>query len=144
MPPTSEVDLQQLKQTVSILDLARERGLQPKRHGSGTWKVTCPLHDDKEASLVITPEKNLWHCFGCGKGGSNIDFLAEVDRLSVGDAIQELAKRSPGSMNPDAPAPEPMPKPDPRPPRTAATAQQSRGLLPESLRPGTRRPGLPP
>ena len=130
MPQLSspEVDLQQLKQSVSILDLpfrpkrrtkamiARERGLDPKRHGSGTWKVTCPLHDDNEASLVITPEKNLWHCFGCGKGGSNIDFVAEVDRLSVGEAIQELAKRSPGATEPGSPAPPPpKPPPDPRP-----------------------------
>ena len=73
----SRIDLQQLKQAVPLFDLARERGLEPKRHGAGTWKVNCPLHEDAEASLVITPSKNLWHCFGCDKGGSNIDFVAE-------------------------------------------------------------------
>jgi len=85
------IDLPLLKQGVPLLDLARERGLDPIRHGNETWKVNCPLHEDAEASLVITPGKNLWHCFGCDRGGSNIDFVAELDRLSTRDAILALA-----------------------------------------------------
>ena len=88
------IDLQLLKQTVPVLDLARERGLDPRRHGNGTWKVNCPFHEDGQASLVITPSKNLWHCFGCDKGGSNIDFVAELDRVSVRDAILALAEKA--------------------------------------------------
>jgi len=89
-----KVDLKQLKQAVPVLDLARERGLEPRRHGNGTWKLNCPLHEDNEASLVITPSKNLWHCFGCDKGGSNIDFVAQLDRVSVRDAILTLAEKT--------------------------------------------------
>ena len=92
------IDLPRLKQAVPLLDLARERGLDPKRHGHGTWKVKCPLHEDAEASLVITPSKNLWHCLGCGRGGSNIDFVAELDLLSTRDAILTLAGKVTGEI----------------------------------------------
>ena len=92
------IDLPLLKQAVPLLDLARERGLEPRRHGNGTWKLNCPLHEDAEASLVITPSKNLWHCFGCDKGGSNIDFVAELDRLSTRDAILALAEKADGRL----------------------------------------------
>ena len=107
------IDLPRLKRSVPVLDLARERGLDPKRHGNGTWKVNCPLHEDTEASLVITPGKNLWHCFGCDKGGSNIDFLVEVDRLSVREAILQLAGRSDGEGAVREPAAPPADEPDP-------------------------------
>ncbi|MBU0985075.1 MAG: toprim domain-containing protein, partial [candidate division Zixibacteria bacterium] len=106
-----EIDLQLLKQTVSILDLARERGLDPGRHGNGTWKVNCPLHDDGKASLVITPGKNLWHCFGCDKGGSNIDFIVELDHVSVRDAILTLADKSHAFIGRAAELPERLASP---------------------------------
>ena len=103
-----KLDLQQLKQSVPLLELARERGLEPKRHGQGTWKLNCPLHDDHEASLVITPAKNLWHCFGCDQGGSNIDFVAQLDRVSVRDAILALADRTNSRIGRAADLPAPV------------------------------------
>ena len=90
------VDLKALKESIDLLALVRSRGHEPTRHGSATWKINCPFHADKDASLIITPGKSLWRCFGCGKGGSGIDFLVFHDRITTGEAIRKLADESGG------------------------------------------------
>ena len=94
------VDLKALKASVDLLALARARGHEPKKHGSATWKIVCPFHEDEDASLIITPGKNLWRCFGCGKGGSVIDFVALADKITTGEAIRQLAEKSGGMIQP--------------------------------------------
>jgi len=94
------VDLKALKQSVDLLALVRSRGHEPRRHGVNKWKINCPFHEDAKASLVITPSKALWRCFGCGKGGSGIDFLVFHDNMTTGQAIRELARQSPGLVKP--------------------------------------------
>ncbi|MES2349850.1 MAG: CHC2 zinc finger domain-containing protein, partial [Pseudomonadota bacterium] len=54
----------------------------------------CPFHDDSEPSLVITPAKNLWHCFGCQIGGGPIDWTMKFKGVSFRHAI-ELLKTDP-------------------------------------------------
>ncbi len=97
-----QVDLKALKASVDLLALARSRGHEPKRHGTEKWAMRCPFHDDAEASLVITPARNLWHCFGCDKGGSAIDFVALADGITTGAAIRLLAEASGGLIRPGA------------------------------------------
>ena len=106
------VDLKTLKASVDLLALARSRGHEPKRHGNEKWAMRCPFHDDQEASLVITPARNLWHCFGCDKGGSVIDFVALADGITTGEAIRHLTEKSGGLLRTAAafaapPAPPP-------------------------------------
>jgi DNA primase len=91
-PARNAVDLKALKASVDVLALVRSRGFEPKRHGTEKWAIACPLHPDAEASFIITPRKNLWHCFGCGKGGSAIDLVKELDGLSTGEAIRKLVE----------------------------------------------------
>ena len=51
----------------------------------------CPFHDDKTPSLVITPEKNLWHCLGaCQVGGSVIDWVMRAEGVSFRHAVELL------------------------------------------------------
>lgn len=107
-----QVDLKALKASVDLLALARSRGHEPRRHGTEKWAMRCPFHDDREASLVITPGRNLWHCFGCDKGGSAIDFVALADGITTGEAIRRLAEQSGGLIRPAvavAAPPEPPP-----------------------------------
>lgn len=85
------IDLHALKRSIDLLALVRSRGHEPRRHGNNKWKINCPFHEDAKASLVITPSKALWRCFGCGKGGSGIDFLVFHDGMSAGEAIRKLA-----------------------------------------------------
>jgi DNA primase len=58
-----EAVLQRLKQEVSLERLMAARGIELKRHGKDLLGL-CPFHDDHEPSLVVTPEKNVWHCLG--------------------------------------------------------------------------------
>ncbi len=58
------------------------------------YKACCPFHDEKSPSFVVSPSKQIYHCFGCGVGGNVISFLMEHDHMSFVDAITELAKRA--------------------------------------------------
>ena len=54
----------------------------------------CPFHNEKTPSFSVSPSKQIYHCFGCKKGGSVINFIMEIENLSFPDAIQLLAKRA--------------------------------------------------
>ena len=60
-----EVELERLKTEVSVERLVEASGVELKRGGKDLLG-RCPLHEDNTASLVVTPAKNLWHCFGRG------------------------------------------------------------------------------
>ncbi len=54
----------------------------------------CPFHGEKTASFSVAPEKGIFYCFGCHKGGGVINFIMEIEGLSYGDAVRFLAKRA--------------------------------------------------
>lgn len=54
----------------------------------------CPFHNEKTASFCVTPSMQMWHCFGCGKGGNVIDFVMEAEKLSFYDALKLLAQKN--------------------------------------------------
>jgi DNA primase len=69
--PESEVE--RLRRDISLERLVEAKGIELKRHGSNLVGL-CPFHEDRSPSLVITPDKNLWHCLGaCQAGGSVVD-----------------------------------------------------------------------
>ena len=53
----------------------------------------CPFHNEKTPSFTVSPAKNLWKCFGCGKGGKPVHFIMEHEQLSYYDALRWLAKK---------------------------------------------------
>ncbi|MGB8326592.1 MAG: DNA primase, partial [Steroidobacteraceae bacterium] len=57
------------------------------------WKACCPFHGEKTPSFWVSPEKQFYHCFGCGAHGTALGFLMEFDRLPFPDAVEELAGR---------------------------------------------------
>jgi DNA primase len=63
-----------------------------KRTGSN-FKGLCPFHQEKTPSFVVSPDKQIYHCFGCGKGGNVYNFLMEIDGVSFPDAVRELGRR---------------------------------------------------
>ena len=65
--------------------------LTPK--GGSLWGL-CPFHGERTPSFHVVPEKQIYHCFGCGKGGGVINFVMEIENLPFPDAVRLLAKRA--------------------------------------------------
>ena len=63
-----------------------------KRQGSNLFGL-CPFHNEKTPSFSVAPDKQIYHCFGCKKGGGVINFIMEEENLSFPDAVRFLAKR---------------------------------------------------
>ena len=64
-----------------------------KRSGSNLFGL-CPFHGEKTASFSVAPDKGIYYCFGCHKGGGAINFMMELEGLSYPDAVRSLAKRA--------------------------------------------------
>ncbi len=64
-----------------------------KRSGSNMFGL-CPFHGEKTASFSVAPDKGIYYCFGCHKGGGVVNFMMEVEGLSYPDAVRSLAKRA--------------------------------------------------
>lgn len=62
-----------------------------ERRGSDYWGC-CPFHNEKTPSFKVDPEKKLYYCFGCKAGGTTINFVREMEKLSFADAVKSLAK----------------------------------------------------
>ena len=67
--------------------------VQLTRKGANLFGL-CPFHTEKTGSFSVSPDKQIYHCFGCKKGGSVINFIMEVENLSFPDAVHFLAKRA--------------------------------------------------
>ncbi len=64
-----------------------------KRSGSNLFGL-CPFHGEKTASFSVAPDKGIYYCFGCHKGGNAVNFMMELEGLSYPDAVRALAKRA--------------------------------------------------
>ena len=63
------------------------------RKGGSLWGC-CPFHSERTPSFHVVPERQMYKCFGCGKGGGVINFIMEMENLSYPDAVRFLAKRA--------------------------------------------------
>ena len=78
---------QRVKESVRLADVLSLYHLQPDRAGF----LHCPFHSgDRSPSLKVYLDQNTWHCFGCGKSGTVIDFVMEMERCSFVDALKKL------------------------------------------------------
>ena len=75
-----------------IVDIASSY-MKLKRTGSG-YTGLCPFHGEKTPSFHISPDKQLYHCFGCGAGGSVLQFIMNIENLDFVDAVKFLASRA--------------------------------------------------
>ncbi|MFM7782985.1 MAG: DNA primase, partial [Candidatus Limnocylindrus sp.] len=82
----------EVKSRLAVADVVGET-VQLKKAGS-TLKGLCPFHGEKTPSFVVTPARETWKCFGCGKGGDIFTFVMERDNLPFGEALTLLAAKA--------------------------------------------------
>ncbi|MHB2023853.1 MAG: DNA primase [Mycobacteriales bacterium] len=68
--------------------------LQLRAAGGGALKGLCPFHEEKTPSLHVSPDRGLFHCFGCAEGGDVIHFVQRIEHLSFVEAVESLARRA--------------------------------------------------
>ncbi len=66
----------------------------PLKRAGRNYKAVCPFHHEKTASFVVSLDKQIYHCFGCGAGGNVFNFLMQYERLEFPEAVEILAKKS--------------------------------------------------
>ncbi len=81
--------IEALKARLDIVDVVGSY-LELKKSGAN-YKAPCPFHEEKSASFVVSPSKQIYHCFGCGAGGDSIKFVMEHEKLNYPEALEKLA-----------------------------------------------------
>ncbi|MCH7759738.1 DNA primase [Patescibacteria group bacterium] len=82
----------EIKSRLDIIDVISEY-ISVKQVGT-SYKAIGPFHHEKTPSFFVSPEKEIWHCFGCDKGGSIFDFLMEIEGIEFPEALRILAQRA--------------------------------------------------
>ncbi len=78
-----------LKARLDVVDVVGSY-VELKKAGAN-FKAPCPFHDEKTASFVVSPAKQIYHCFGCGAGGDSVKFVMEYEKLNYPEALEKLA-----------------------------------------------------
>jgi len=81
--------IENLKNNLDIVDVISQF-IEVKKSGAN-FKACCPFHGETTPSFVVSPAKQIYHCFGCGAGGDSIKFVMEYEKLSYPEAIEKLA-----------------------------------------------------
>src|SRR5574338_1316824 len=80
-----------VKTTLPILDVITEY-VQLKQAGT-YWKGPCPFHSEKDASFTVSPDRQIFYCFGCHASGDVIAFVAKIENMSQLEAVKHLIER---------------------------------------------------
>ena len=81
--------IENLKSIADVVDVIGNY-IQLKKKGSN-FTANCPFHSEKTPSFVVSPSKQIYHCFGCGVSGDSLKFIMEYEKLSYPEAIEKLA-----------------------------------------------------
>jgi len=85
-------DLDEIKGKIDLVDFIG-RYLPMKKAGTN-YKGLCPFHMEKTPSFMVSPDKQIWHCFGCGRGGDVFKFVMEKEGVGFPEALQMLAEQT--------------------------------------------------
>ncbi|OGF47081.1 MAG: DNA primase [Candidatus Firestonebacteria bacterium RIFOXYC2_FULL_39_67] len=80
-----------IKEAFDIVDVISEH-VHLKKSGQN-FKGLCPFHNEKTSSFVVSPVKQIYHCFGCGEGGNVLHFISKIENISFIEAVKYLAEK---------------------------------------------------
>lgn len=83
--------IQRIYDTVQIEDVVRD--FVPLKKAGSIFKACCPFHQEKTPSFAVNPNKNIYKCFGCGKGGDSVNFVIEHEKMTFPEALRYLAQK---------------------------------------------------
>lgn len=83
-------EIEEIKSRLDIVDYINQR--VPLKKSGRNFKGLCPFHGEKTPSFMVSPDRQSFHCFGCGKGGSIIDFFMEYHHVEFREALEDLAQ----------------------------------------------------
>ncbi len=81
--------VEQLKNSIDIVEIISNY-IEVKKAGAN-FKANCPFHQEKTPSFVVSPTKQIYHCFSCGVGGDAIKFVQEYEKLNYPEALEKIA-----------------------------------------------------
>ena len=84
--------LQDIKDRLDIVEVIGS--YIPLKKSGTNFKAVCPFHNESTASLMVSPQKQIWHCFGCGEGGDVFGFVMRYENTEFRDALKMLAERA--------------------------------------------------
>ena len=90
--PIPESFLQEVSDRNDIADVVSGYVRLNKKSGANLFGL-CPFHSEKTPSFSVAPDKQIYHCFGCGKGGGVFNFIMEIENLTFPESVEFLAKR---------------------------------------------------
>ncbi|MDD5290749.1 MAG: DNA primase [Patescibacteria group bacterium] len=83
---------EEIKSRLDIVEIIRE--YIPLKPAGINFRALCPFHREKSPSFIVSSEKQIWHCFGCGRGGDVFSFLMEIEGLGFAEVLRNLAPRA--------------------------------------------------
>src|SRR3990167_124961 len=66
----------------------------PLKRAGRSFKANCPFHQEKTPSFIVNPDKQIFHCLGCGVGGDVFSFLMKYEQMTFPEALKRLAERA--------------------------------------------------
>jgi len=96
--------IQEIKSKIDIVDFIS--GFVPLKKAGKNYKALCPFHKEKTPSFMVSPELQIFKCFGCGRGGDVYAFLQEIEGVEFGEALRMLAEKAGVKLERQQPSPQ--------------------------------------